>query len=82
MLKVMCGIHRSDSGEMFIDGEHVMLHAASDAHAHGIAVVYQDLALVESLDISTNMALGNLPRKARKTARPAQDGPRCPAGAG
>ena len=36
-----------------------------DSQDHGIAAVYQDLALVEYLDISSNMALGNLPRKFR-----------------
>ena len=38
---------------------------ASEAHSHGIAVVHQDLALVECLDIATNMALGNIPRRGR-----------------
>jgi simple sugar transport system ATP-binding protein/D-xylose transport system ATP-binding protein len=62
MLKIMCGLYRSDSGEMRIDGEHVILQSAAKAHERGIAVLYQDLALVECLDVATNMALGNLPR--------------------
>jgi ABC-type sugar transport system ATPase subunit len=65
MLKVMCGLYRADSGEMLINGQPVTIHDAADAHAHGIAVVYQDLALVESLDVSTNMALGRLPRRSK-----------------
>jgi ribose transport system ATP-binding protein len=62
-LKIMCGIYRADTGEMLIDGELVSVHGAAAAHSHGLGVVYQDLALVESLDVSTNMALGNLPRR-------------------
>ncbi|MES1249020.1 MAG: ATP-binding cassette domain-containing protein [Actinomycetota bacterium] len=62
-LKIMCGIYRSDAGELVVNGESVTLHSAADALGHGIAVVYQDLALVECLDVATNMALGNLPRR-------------------
>lgn len=62
MIKVVTGIHRGDGGSIHVDGKPLDLrHGASDAQNRGIAVVYQDLALVECLDISTNMALGNLP---------------------
>lgn len=66
MVKIVTGIHRADEGQVLVNGENLGLrHTAADAVDHGIAVVYQDLALVECLDISTNMALGNLPRKLR-----------------
>jgi simple sugar transport system ATP-binding protein/D-xylose transport system ATP-binding protein len=65
MLKIMCGLYRADAGEILIDGQAVSVHGAAEAHSHGLGVVYQDLALVESLDVSTNMALGNLPRRGR-----------------
>lgn len=62
MIKTVTGIHKADAGSILIDGAPADLrHGASDAQERGIAVVYQDLALVECLDISTNMALGNLP---------------------
>ncbi|MDR7188216.1 simple sugar transport system ATP-binding protein/D-xylose transport system ATP-binding protein [Microbacterium sp. BE35] len=64
MIKIITGIHRGDAGEILIDGKPMELrHDASESQERGIAVVYQDLALVECLDISTNMALGNLPRR-------------------
>jgi ABC-type sugar transport system ATPase subunit len=66
MLKIVAGIHAADNGELLIDGEPVALRGGTaEAHERGIAVVYQDLALVECLDIATNMALGNLPRRNR-----------------
>ena len=64
-LKIMCGIYQSDNGSMLVDGKSVAMRDASEGHAHGIAVVHQDLALVECLDISTNMALGAIPRRRR-----------------
>ncbi|WP_368497475.1 ATP-binding cassette domain-containing protein [Herbiconiux sp. A18JL235] len=63
-IKIVTGIHKSDGGEILVDGEAMdAVHGASDALEKGIAVVYQDLALVECLDIATNMALGNLPKR-------------------
>src|SRR4051812_4433102 len=63
-IKIITGIHRADEGEVLVHGE-LLAHrrTVADAVDHGIAVVYQDLALVECLDIAHNMALGNLPRK-------------------
>jgi simple sugar transport system ATP-binding protein/D-xylose transport system ATP-binding protein len=64
MIKIISGIHRADEGEVLVNGEDLgTVHSAADAQEHGIAVVYQDLALVECLDIAHNMALGNLPRR-------------------
>jgi D-xylose transport system ATP-binding protein len=63
-VKIVTGLHRGDEGSIHVAGEELDLdHDAADSHGRGIAVVYQDLALVECLDISTNMALGNLPRR-------------------
>jgi ABC-type sugar transport system ATPase subunit len=63
-IKIVTGIYRGDDGQILIDGQAMELrHDAADSQHRGIAAVYQDLALVEVLDISTNMALGNLPRR-------------------
>jgi ABC-type sugar transport system ATPase subunit len=63
MLKTLSGIHSPDSGELLIDGREVAFSSPRDARDAGIATVQQDLALVEVLDVATNMALGDLPRK-------------------
>lgn len=64
-LKILAGIYQADRGETRIDGVPVVMKDASQAQMHGIAVVYQDLALVECLDVATNMALGAIPRRGR-----------------
>ncbi len=64
MIKIISGIHRADEGEVLVNGEDLgSVKSAAEAQERGIAVVYQDLALVECLDIAHNMALGNLPRR-------------------
>lgn len=58
LLKVMSGAHRPSGGVMSVRGQEVSFHAPSDAAAAGIQMVYQDLALVDAQDISTNLNLG------------------------
>lgn len=63
-IKIITGVYSADEGEIRVLGQ-VLPHRRSPSHLgdHGIAVVYQDLALVECLDIATNMSLGGLPSR-------------------
>lgn len=58
LLKVMSGAHRPSGGQIKVRGEERQFHAPSDSAAAGIQMVYQDLALVEAQDISTNLNIG------------------------
>jgi ABC-type sugar transport system ATPase subunit len=62
LLKILSGLIRPDKGKMTLGGAPVELMSTLDARRRGIATVYQDLALVEVLDIATNMFLGDVPR--------------------
>jgi len=58
LIKGIAGIHTFDSGEYRMDGEPVHITSPRDSNAHGIEVVYQDLALCDNLDVVHNMYLG------------------------
>ncbi len=58
LIKIIAGVERPTRGELLIDGNRVELHRPSDARRHGIEVVYQDLALADSQEVSMNMFLG------------------------
>ncbi len=58
LLKVMSGAHKPSSGTIRVHGTEQVFHAPSDSAEAGIQMVYQDLALVEAQDISTNLNLG------------------------
>jgi ABC-type sugar transport system ATPase subunit len=62
MVKVLVGIHEPTAGEVRIRGEPVDIGGPSEAREHGIATVYQDLALVDELSVAQNMFLGRMPR--------------------
>ncbi len=63
-IKIITGIYSADEGEIAVLGEALpQRRSAAQLQSHGIAVVYQDLALVECLDIATNVSLGRLPTR-------------------
>jgi ABC-type sugar transport system ATPase subunit len=63
LIKVITGVHEPDAGTVSVHGQRVHLRSSADARAAGIASVFQDLALVECLDVATNMFLGQMPRR-------------------
>ena len=64
LMKIICGAYQADAGSIFFDGQPVTIRSPHDAMALGIAVVYQDLALVNHRDVATNVFLGREPMRA------------------
>jgi len=64
LMKVISGAHGASSGTIDINGERVKgKYNPTIASSMGVEMVYQDLALVDMLDIATNMQLGQEPLK-------------------
>jgi simple sugar transport system ATP-binding protein len=59
LLRVLCGVYTPDRGEILIDGKEVKLQSIRDAHARGIDVIHQDLALAPDLSVVENVFLGH-----------------------
>lgn len=57
LVKCLAGTIRPDSGEVLLDGEVVDIHDPGHAQSLGIETVHQDLALVETLDVTANLFL-------------------------
>lgn len=58
LIKGIAGIYPFDEGEFYFDGRRTHIRTPRDSVALGIEVVYQDLALVDNLDVVANMFLG------------------------
>jgi ABC-type sugar transport system ATPase subunit len=58
LMKILCGAYHPDEGSIAVEGRPVSMRTPRDAMGHGIAVVYQDLALVDHRDVATNVFLG------------------------
>ncbi|MFO1070990.1 MAG: ATP-binding cassette domain-containing protein [Geminicoccaceae bacterium] len=61
LMRILAGVHPPDAGRILLRGEEVRLAGPAEAHALGIAMVYQDTRLVPDLDIAANIFLGHEP---------------------
>jgi fructose transport system ATP-binding protein len=58
LIKILSGALQPDSGAIHLDEKRVVFHTPLAAREHGIETVYQDLAVVASLDVAENLFLG------------------------
>ncbi len=58
LIKTVSGAGPADAGTMTFEGREVSISSPADSAALGIAVVYQDLALCDNLDVVENLFLG------------------------
>ncbi len=62
LIRILCGAHRADTGEILVDGVPVRLRSPADARKLGIAVIFQEFSLVPYLNVAQNIYLGREPR--------------------
>ncbi|WP_238581695.1 ATP-binding cassette domain-containing protein [Demequina aestuarii] len=58
LARVISGSYQPDGGSVEIAGENVLPLTTKSARTHGIATVFQDLALADNLDVTANIFLG------------------------
>jgi ABC-type sugar transport system ATPase subunit len=58
MVKIISGVHPPDSGEILMSGQRVTMQSPLRARNLGIETVFQDLALVNTTDVVSNLFLG------------------------
>ena len=58
LMKILCGIHRPDTGTIEIDGAARHFASYHDAVAAGIGIVFQEFSLIPHLDAVDNLFLG------------------------
>ena len=65
LIKTLSGIHPAGTyeGEIRVDGHVAEFHSLQAAEAAGIAVIHQELALVDELSVAENIFLGHEPRR-------------------
>jgi len=61
MMKILAGSVQHDRGTIRVKGKEVRFGDPSTARSEGIGIVYQDLALCDSLDVAANLFLGREP---------------------
>src|SRR5690606_561847 len=61
LMKVLSGVYPTGTytGDILVDGEAVHFSHIKDSEKMGIAVIYQELALVPLMDVAENIYLGS-----------------------
>src|SRR5687768_3745696 len=54
LIKIISGLHPHTSGTLKVDGQEVRFSSPRDSLNHGIATVYQDLAVVSLMEVWRN----------------------------
>jgi simple sugar transport system ATP-binding protein len=59
LIKILSGIYSSDGGSITFEGKQVRISNYRDSQSLGIATIYQDRALVDTVSIYRNIFMGN-----------------------
>jgi len=62
LIKLISGVHRANAGEIYLADQQVAFETPRESRDAGIEVIYQDMALVNELEVWENVFLGRLLR--------------------
>ncbi|MGL5428534.1 MAG: ribose ABC transporter ATP-binding protein RbsA [Cetobacterium sp.] len=58
LMKIIAGIYKKDAGTLFLNGEVKEFKSAKDSQNAGIAIIHQELNLIQNMSITENIFLG------------------------
>ena len=58
LMKILAGVERPTSGQMYMNGEPIHLRSPLDAEKRGIGIIYQEMNLCPNLSVAENIYLG------------------------
>jgi len=58
LIKIISGVYRKDSGEIYINNEKVNINDVQSARSYGLETVYQNQELISQFDVASNLFLG------------------------
>lgn len=58
LMKVLSGVIQPTSGEILLDGQHVVFQSSTDARNRGISIIHQELSLAPNLSVRDNIFMG------------------------
>ena len=68
LVKILCGVHQPDGGEIVLDGRTVRVHDPEHARQLGINVVHQECVVFDNLSVAENIFISARPRQRRLVA--------------
>ncbi|MBN7772949.1 sugar ABC transporter ATP-binding protein [Clostridium aminobutyricum] len=69
LMKILTGVYAKTSGEIIMNGKEVNFTSTKDSQDNQIAIIHQELNLIQHLSISENIFLGREPITKRKNIK-------------
>ncbi len=60
LMKILSGAYKRDRGNIYIDGQLTQINKPKDGIDHGISIIYQEFALINSLTVAENIFIDKL----------------------
>jgi inositol transport system ATP-binding protein len=61
LMKIINGIYKADSGEIFIEGKPAQIKNPMEARKHGIAMIFQECSYIPEMTVAESLFMGDLP---------------------
>lgn len=58
LMKIITGVYTLDSGKIYVNGKETVIEKPLDAKNQGIAMIFQELSLIQSMTVAENIFLG------------------------
>ncbi len=62
LMKVLCGIHRRDGGDVVLFGKPVSFNSIAESQEAGISMIHQELNMMAHLTVAQNIYIGREPK--------------------
>lgn len=59
LMKVVCGVHKADSGTMQVNGKEECFTNPMEAYQKGVSIIFQETSLFEEMTVLDNLFLGH-----------------------
>ncbi|MDO5424260.1 MAG: sugar ABC transporter ATP-binding protein [Eubacteriales bacterium] len=59
LMKVVCGVHKPDSGTMIVNGKEEKFSNPLEAYGKGVSIIFQETSLFEEMTVLDNLYLGH-----------------------
>ena len=69
LMKILSGVYKKDGGKVYYKGNLEDIKDTKDAQNKGIAIIHQELNLINDLTIGENIFLGREPKGSRGAQR-------------
>lgn len=59
LMRIIAGIEKQSAGKLYLQGKEVSFNSTSEARAHGIAIIHQELCLFPNLTVFQNLFMAS-----------------------